>query len=201
MERTRRGQPAFEPLESRKVLSAGPASDAATAAAELASHQNYSAWIATSSTTVKLALNGTIQGTWTSQVSAPNIDGGPIQTLTGSGKISPLGQISADSTLHSPGFIVHGRTSGTLTLTDSQGNSLTLNLTGASMQRGFTGPPAGLTFAIVGGTGTYSGATGSGTARLKEWPQSGHPLPPGVGATSPNDIIVRSFTLTLHAGG
>jgi hypothetical protein len=63
---------------------------------------------------------------------------------------------------------------GPVTLTDSQdpGNSITKQETGQVCEVGATGPNVPHSFsgtwAITGGTGEYSGATGSGTVRASE---------------------------------
>ena len=123
---------------------------------------------------IKLALSGRVTGTWQSVMTNP--DAGKEQSLTGSGTVAPLGPTQASATLHAPGFIASGRTTGTLTLTGDKG-TVTLALK-SPVEKGFGAIAANYSFKITGGTGVYKGATGKGTAFLNE--------------------TGSSFTLTIH---
>jgi hypothetical protein len=112
----------------------------------------------------QMALRGTVTGTWTSVPTNP--DTGMTQQLDGAGQVKPLGAVIATGTLHMPGFIREGRTTGTMVLTNAQG-SVTLQLTGPP-QPGFSPPPNTFTYKIVSGTGAYAGATGHGMATFSE---------------------------------
>jgi hypothetical protein len=185
MKRTRHC-PRLEPLENKALLSAVDMMVTASEAPVLllpkvAHHQ--------------IALNGSVSGPWTVTPGIPDI--GSSQTLTGSGTVKPLGQVSASGTLHLTGFIAVGHATGTLTLTNARG-SVTLQLTGKP-QRGFSGPPMQLTFKIVKATGHYAGSTGSGTAMLTEVVADA--VPP-VSTSTPTNlpiIIGPIFNLTLHS--
>jgi hypothetical protein len=67
------------------------------------------------------------------------------------------------------GFIRSGRSTGTLTLTNSQG-SVTLALTGPP-QRGNSPLPGRYQFAITGGTGAFKSLSGGGTL-IASWQPS-----------------------------
>jgi hypothetical protein len=74
--------------------------------------------------------------------------------------------VQISGTLHTPGFILQGHTTGTLVLSSAQG-SITLQLVGPP-QPGFSPPPSTLQYTITGGTGAYAGAAGQGTVTLQE---------------------------------
>jgi hypothetical protein len=136
-------------------------------------------------------LHGQIFGIWSTQPTLP--DTGTTQLLHGGGMVSPLGQVQASGTLHTPGFVATGHTTGMLTLRSGK-NSVTLSLIGPT-QPGFSRPPSSLHFSVVSGTGAYAGATGSGTAHFREVMAQMPHCPPG--ALCPLFIIAPSFTLTL----
>ena len=184
MKRTRRSRPVVEALEGKKLLSAVgvPAPHATALVASKASQRH-------------LLLVGTIQGTWSRTLTNPDIGG--AQTLQGTGKVRPLGAVDASGTLHTPGFVARGNTTGSLTLEDNRG-SVTLHLVGTMTRPGFSGPATALRYTIVDGTGRYAGASGSGTAELQERPEQGPPAGPP-GTASPHYLIAPSFTLTLRA--
>jgi hypothetical protein len=166
MERKRRSRPVVESLEDKWLLNAAGASVVAAARAVHKAGQ------------APLSLSGTVQGTWMRVFTIP--DTGGTQNLSGSGKVPPVGSVQASGTLHTPGFIARGRTTGTLTLSNSHG-SITLNLVGAMDQPGFSAPPASFNFTVAGGTGQFAHATGTGTASFQE--------------------NTSSFSLTLHPSG
>src|SRR4051812_32020015 len=112
--RRRRWQPQCERLESVVSLSVGH-SPVGTAAVQAARHS------------LNLSLNGRIDGTW---VPAPKIsDAGDLQSLSGFGSVRPLGQISASGELLTTGFVLRGRATGLLTLSNAQG-TVPVSLTG-----------------------------------------------------------------------
>jgi hypothetical protein len=112
----------------------------------------------------RLLRLGLVSGTWTNQPTLP--DTGKTQDLEGSGVFFSLGQVQMSGRLHTPGFVLQGRTTGTLVLSNARG-SITLELVGP-LQSGFSPPPSAFQYTITGGTGAYAGLTGQGTATLLE---------------------------------
>jgi hypothetical protein len=154
MNRTRRFLPALESLESIVALSTLPGAGAA-AHPLIAQHSH------------PLALRGEISGIWGSSFGDPPIpDGGAHQTLSGSGRLRGLGKVELNGSLHTPGFITTGTTTGSFDLTNARG-TIHLEVAGAP-QPGFTPPPSSLTYTITGGTGRYAHVTGHGTVDLSE---------------------------------
>jgi hypothetical protein len=170
----RNRRPQLEVLDGRLALSAG-----GTAALGVVKPHH-------------VALNGEVSGRF---LLAPgNPDVGSYQTLTGSGTVSPLGQVSASGTIKSPGFIARGRTTGTLDLSNANG-SVTIRLTGP-LKPGFATLPRKFTFKIVAATGQYVGDVDTGTATLDEVEADGIPTP----STSKSTVIVGPiFGLTLRS--
>jgi hypothetical protein len=128
----------------------------------------------------RLALNGTVHGSYTNTLSNP--DAGRTYVLSGSGNVRPLRGVEAQGTLTAPGFVAHGRTSGTLILTDAHG-TLTLRLRGGP-QRGFSSLPQHFHFSILHISGRLPRKPGGGTAILT--------LDQAAGA-------LGAFTLRLHS--
>jgi hypothetical protein len=127
------------------------------------------------------AFDGNATGTWT--VAQPiAADVGTTQTLAGSGTIAILGAVQGSGTLHTPGFIVRGYTTGTMVFSNAQG-SITLSLIGQQPQPGFSPPPSAFNYSITGGKGAYAGASGSGVATLTETP--------------PGQSVPGQFTMTF----
>jgi hypothetical protein len=112
----------------------------------------------------QLALSGQITGTWAPVLVVPDL--GRPQTLKGAGSVGPLGSVQASGSIATPGFVLTGWSTATITLTRATG-SVTLQLIGPP-QPGFSPPPGTFHFTITGGTGAYAGATGQGTATLTE---------------------------------
>jgi hypothetical protein len=110
-------------------------------------------------------FRGVIRGTWSASQLNPDV--GITQTLSGLGTVAPLGAVQASGSLHTPGFIIQGFTTGTMVLTNAQG-SVTLSLIGHQPQPGFSPPTSALDYTITGGTGAYAGASGSGVVALTE---------------------------------
>jgi hypothetical protein len=113
---------------------------------------------------------GVVLGTWTTEPTLP--DAGRIQDLQGSGVFLWLGRVRISGSLHTPGLILQGHTTGTLVLSNARG-SVTLRLTGPP-QPGFSPPPSTFQYTITGGTGAYAGIMGQGTASFSETTGSGH---------------------------
>ena len=164
-------RPHVETLEGKALLSAAPIPGVGTASAVVAGHH--------------VALQGKITGTITKVPSNP--DAGQLYDLGGKGTVLPLGtaHLGKGSQLRATGFIAHGRSEGTLTLV-GKGGSVTLKLVGP-LQPGFSKLPTEYTFTIVGGTGKYRGATGTGSAELVAGAFHGAA-----------HHASASFTLTLH---
>lgn len=141
--------------------------------------------------TKTITLSGEVRGTWTQRPQAPDVGG--AYDLSGNGTVSPLGPVQAAGSLHSPGMIAHGQTTGTFTLTSPKG-TLTLALSGPA-QPGFSAPPTSLTFTVTGGTGTYTGEHGTGTAQLTMTPQRRPATVPG--RMTPHFIVAAMFALTF----
>jgi hypothetical protein len=155
MKTKRTWRPEVEALEERTVLSAGlPLTPVALA--PVAHHSLHTRHF--------LALDGSVSGTWQRRFTIP--DTGGDQVLMGSGGIAPLGQVQVRGELHTPGFVLHGRTVGTVTLTNAKG-SVTVRLIGP-LQPGFSPPPSTFHYTLVGGTGRYAGASGSGRVAFQE---------------------------------
>jgi hypothetical protein len=150
----KRFNPSVDGLESRLALS--HASGSAVIASILAAQSH------------PIRLSGTIHGTATRQVLNPDV--GALFHITASGRLAGLGNVTASGEANGTGFISQGRSTGSLTITNSKG-SFTLMLEGP-IQPGFTGLPSSYQFTISGGTGAYVGATGMGTAHLKVGPAS-----------------------------
>lgn len=142
-----------------------------------------------------IRLVGQVAGTYTQLPSVP--DAGGSYRLSGNGTVAPLGTVRAEGTLHTPGFIAHGTTTGDLTLSNPKG-TLTLNLTGPQ-QRGLSDAPTTLRFVVSGGTGAYLGKTGAGVAHLTMTPAKRPPSVPG--QRTPHYMVAAQFTLRFGDGG
>jgi hypothetical protein len=175
-------RPEVESLEERTVLSAGLRL-APVALAPAAHHGHHARHV--------LALDGSVSGTWQKRFTLP--DTGGDQVLTGSGAVAPLGPVRMSGELHTPGFISQGNTRGMVTLTNAKG-SVTVQLVGPP-QPGFSGPPSMFRYTIVGGTGRYAGASGSGRATFEEQPAHGPVCPPNT--VCPTILEAATFTLTF----
>jgi hypothetical protein len=112
------------------------------------------------------ALQGDANGTWTTSLIG---DVGATQKSSGLGTVALLGTVQASGTLHTPGFILQGYTTGTMMFSNAQG-SITLSLIGQQPQPGFSPPRNAFNYTISEGTGAYAGALGSGVATLTEAP-------------------------------
>ena len=153
-------RPQLEILEGRLALSGG----GGTAAISMVKPHH-------------VALNGEVSGKFWLAPSIPDV--GPSQALTGSGTVSPLGQVSASGTFRSPGFVARGRATGTFHLSNTNG-SVTIELTGP-LEPGFATLPRKFKFRIVAATGKYVGDSATGTATLDEVEADGVTTPPASG--------------------
>src|SRR3954471_13924543 len=109
MARTTRDRPTVEALEGRTLLSV----------ASVPRPPNGAAIVDVRAEQHRLALAGTIRGVWSWELTNPDIGG--AQTLRGSGRVRPLKGVDASGTLHTPGFVAHGTTTGSLTLSSNRG--------------------------------------------------------------------------------
>jgi hypothetical protein len=141
-----------ESLESRLVPSAAPVAPPGLGAGPLARAAAHPA----------APLAGAITGRFT--ILAGNPDVGIRDSLTGSGTLAGVGQVSADGILRRVGFAATGHAVGTLTLMNEHG-TVALHLTGPK-QKGFAPLPAHFRYAVTGGTGAYAHLTGRGQATL-----------------------------------
>jgi hypothetical protein len=115
-------------------------------------------------------LTGKIAGHYTAAPTAADL--GALYLFTGTGAVADMGPVAAKGSLNLPGFISVGHAMGTLTLTTISattgstspvaGGSVTLKLTGPA-EAGFGPIPSMLTYTVIGGTGRFAGASGSGT--------------------------------------
>jgi hypothetical protein len=112
--------------------------------------------------TMPLVLAGSLQGRYSFGTTVP--DAGDTYTLSGSGRVGPLGKVTFSAEFGTPGFIASGHTTGTLTLASPRG-TITLGLLGPT-QPGFSAPPTSFTYTIIGGTGAFAHAHGSGHLTL-----------------------------------
>jgi hypothetical protein len=137
-------------------------------------------------------LTGTATGTYTRAAGIP--DTGATYHFTGSGKISPLGADTVTGSLHTPGFILNGVDTGTLTLSNAKG-TVTVSLSGPAANPSATPVPMlNLTYTITGGTGSYKNVKGTGPVRMILIPNTILP-PTAVGITQ-----TGHFTFTFMPG-
>lgn len=86
------------------------------------------------------------------------------------GKVMPPGQVAIAAIFQTPGFVKNGMIHGTMTVHGRQG-SLSLSVTGpASGQTSST--TFRLTYKIIGGTGQFKNAAGSGSVVIAITPIS-----------------------------
>jgi hypothetical protein len=164
-----------EQVEPRRLLCASTpaatlmssAADAATQASRAGSTAIHTTVAHVAARNLKLSLTGSVNGTYT--VHQANPDTGPTYGFNASGKLKPLGGISAHGSVLSTGFIANGHSTGTLKVTVNSGGALTLYLTGPS-QWGMTPVPDVFNFRITAGTGRYRKATGTGFIVLTRSP-------------------------------
>jgi hypothetical protein len=116
-----------------------------------------------------VALNGTANGRYLLAPSNPDV--GAVYVIAASGKIAPMGQTAVNGSIRTPGFVAQGTATGHLTLSSAQGKVM-VDLQGP-VQAGFSPPPAQFQYTVVGGTGAFLHATGSGTLDLQLKPQQG----------------------------
>lgn len=139
--------PGVEGLESKELLST----------VTLTSHPSFAAIAPVSLPFPPIVgVQGVTKGSFTTSRSNPDI-GGTTFILT-TGRIQGLGIATVYGTLHSPGFIANGQTTGTLYVI-LPGGTLTLKVTGP-VQSGPAGVPSELSFTIVKGTGKFHSPIG-----------------------------------------
>ena len=164
----RRSRPVLEVMESKALLSVGstvlPVGHAVTASISEARHRSG------------VVLTGHVKGTYQDQTTIP--DNPSEVSISGSGRVGPLGNVKASGVFHQLGFIARGNATGTVNLSNARGG-VTLQLTGPT-QPGFSPLPSTFQFRIVSATGHDKGLNGSGVADL------------GLGASQ------GTFTLTFH---
>jgi len=118
-----------------------------------------------------LNLDGTITGTYSLAPTAATL--GALYIFTGTGSAGAMGPVAADGRVSLPGpFTTFTQAYGTLTLTSASlsplpGGSVTLSLTAPPSPLASSGFPPVLNYVITGGTGKFTGATGSGTIAVK----------------------------------
>ena len=115
-------------------------------------------------------LTGKITGHYTAAPTAADL--GALYLFTGTGSVADMGPVAAKGSLNLPGFMSVGHAMGTLTLTTISatpgstspvaGGSVTLKLTGPA-EAGLGPIPSTLDYTVIGGTGKFAGATGSGS--------------------------------------
>jgi hypothetical protein len=151
MKASRRVRPNVEALGAKTLLSVSAAVMPVVRAAMVAAAGRRSS-----------PLLGGVSGTTSAAVTIP--DAGRTTTLTGSGKVGPLGSVSAEGQFHAVGFIAQGTAEGTLTLSNSRG-SVTVRLVGPP-RNGFSALPTSYRYTISQGTGHDKVLRGSGVADL-----------------------------------
>jgi hypothetical protein len=166
MIRKHRLRPRIEQLDNRIVPSVAPGDGSMAPAAPDHSLDLGSAPMVLQSAELqeRFSLAGKLQGAWTMLSTLP--DKGSDLSLSGDGLMSPLGQVKISGMLHTPGFVITGRATGTIVLSTAQG-SITLQLVGP-LQPGFSPPPDTFQYTITDGTGAYASASGQGTLKFAE---------------------------------
>jgi hypothetical protein len=113
-----------------------------------------------------LSLSGTLAGTYNLAPTAFDIGAG--YGFTGSGTAGAMGNVSVQGTVFLPPFMTSGQAHGSITLTAVSpsatpvASTVTLAVTGPT-QSSSDPFPSTLNYVITAGTGTFAGATGSGT--------------------------------------
>jgi hypothetical protein len=108
------------------------------------------------------ALHGHGRGDYESAFVVPDV--GRPYSLHGKVDLAGLGHFEVSGSLHSLGFISHGRAGGELTFSNAKG-SLTLQLVGPD-QPGFSPLPGAFSYKVVAATGAYHGLHASGVLHL-----------------------------------
>jgi hypothetical protein len=103
-------------------------------------------------------LNGTVSGTYSAVASGSKL----TYTLNGSpSSVTPFGAVTVSGSFQSPGSDSNDQSQGTLVLSDGNGGTLTLQVTGAPQKR-FAQLANLYTYTVVGSSGKFQGTTGSG---------------------------------------
>jgi hypothetical protein len=136
-----------------------------------------------SSATTNVALNGSL---FAGLTSSQGYDQGANLRWSGSGQVGALGPVQFQGTITLSGQGASQVVKALLTLTNAQG-SVTVSVANDPQQ-----PGNALRYQIVGGSGAYQRATGSGNATLEE----GGPLVNGGAANPPK----YGFSLAMNFG-
>ena len=175
--------PQVERLEAMTLLSGASSAVSAVAAV-----------VTTPPTTSHaIHLTGTAKGNY--DVYTPNPDVGKDFTFSGSGAITPLGQVHLTGHIHSPGFIANGHSTGLLVLSNPKG-SVTLQVTGPN-QTGSTPVPDVFSFKITSASGKFKGDTGTGYIDLQLSPAKTTPTPVSSAAAPNLPVVHGTFTMTF----
>jgi hypothetical protein len=134
-------------------------------------------------------LGGTFSGRYAT--SNPIPDAGTTYRLTATGSVGTLGTMSVTGVVNTPGFVVSGRATGFLTLSNSHG-SVTLRLVGP-VEKGFGPLPEHFTFTVDHGTRAYEHCHMSGTINL-----SLRPIPAHSARHAKPPTNQGTFTLSIH---
>jgi hypothetical protein len=111
----------------------------------------------TVNTNQPVQLNGTASGSYSAQASGNKL----TYTLSGSpSNVTPFGAVTVSGSLQSPGSSSNDQTQGTLVLSDGNGSTMTLQVTG-SPQRRLTQVANLYTYTVVDGSGKFQGSTGT----------------------------------------
>ena len=137
-------------------------------------------------------LSGTATGTFTRAVVNP--DTGSTYAFTGTGKISPLGADAISGSIQTPGFILNGQDTGTLTVSNTKG-TVTVAVSGLAASPSATAVPMlNLTYTVTGGSGAYKTLKGTGRVSVILKPITILP-PTAFGITQ-----TGKFTMTFSSG-
>jgi hypothetical protein len=208
-------RPRLESLESKTVMSA----DVATAPVAAVLHHGPAAvqpaYLVESSLAAapvgSITLTGKAHGHYTSTQGPP--DTGTQYDLKATGKLTHIGRAIVTGSFQTPGFVLNGRASGTLTIAGSKG-TLTLQLTAPgpimanSTSGGTTTTSAGpiilvndFTYNIESGTGRYANDHGTGTVVITATPGLSSPTGPGIyNAPSASETGVGRTMLSFKSG-
>jgi hypothetical protein len=153
----------FESLEGRTLMTATPVTPPITPAPLVSS--------VVLPNSLRHALAGQTHGIYA--VGLPVTDIGGVYSVTGSGNLGRLGQVTISGTVSGVGNIIRGRARGTLTISNANG-SVTLDLLGPD-QKSFAALPQMFQYRIISATGQYVALRDRGMIRLDLQPTPGLP--------------------------